>query len=201
MNREDKIKILLSYDTIYKKIINKSKIDYRFKEDLLQHFYEKMLVAKTLPETDIELLKYSKVVLANLIIDSRKHRHYKLGIDRVDSISLDETDENFEDECLDDTILNTRDIRVATELSVKQLNECETYEDFEEFFISVLEDCLKESFFKFDEFERNILVKHLLIGYTAKELGKEYNILIQTVKNIVLKFRQHCDIHVNGDYN
>ncbi len=199
MTKEEKIQSVLNNEIIYKKIINKAKIDYRFKEDLLQHFYEKILMAKSLPNTPVEILKYSKVMLANLIIDSRKHRHYKFVVDKVEYISLDEHEEDFEDECLDDSVLNTRSIRVETELNAKQINECESYQDYEDYFVSVLDDCLKDSFYSFEEQERNIIVRHLLVGYTAKELGKEYDILIQSVKNIILRFRQNCNIQINID--
>ena len=187
MTKEEKIQIVLGYEVIYKKIINKAKIDYRFKDDLLQHFYEKIIMAKSLPNTPVEILKYSKVMLANLIIDSRKHRHYKLLVDRVEHISLDEHEEDLEDDCLDESVLNTRSIRVETELNAKQINECETYQDFEDYFVSVLDDCLKDSFYSF--YELNVPLYYFLrIKYHLKAENENELVFFHKKRIFILKF-------------
>lgn len=183
MTKEEQHRIVLGYDSIFKNIINKNISKHKFKEDILQDFYLRILKTANLPKEEIEILKYCKTVLKNLMIDSLKYKKYKLITDTNESLGI-ERDE-------DDIVIY--DIQSNPE-NIQDLND---FNKCEQFFIDVLDDCLLESYNNMGTFDKVLLVEHLLLGYTAKDLGKKYNILMQTVKNVVRKFRQSCNININ----
>ena len=160
----------------------KRQIGVTYKEDILQDFYIKILSCDTLPNNAIELLKFSHTVLNNLIIDIKKLNRY-IFINNLNEIStnLDHKEES----------LSHLKSCSSLDINIKNYSECESV------FIDSLDDCLLESYNKTTKVNQIILIDYYLMQYTMKELGVKNNIPIQTVKNIIYKFRQRCGININ----
>jgi DNA-directed RNA polymerase specialized sigma24 family protein len=187
MTLEEKMKIVYSYQDIFQKIVNKNIPNNKFKEDLIQDLYIKLFRSKSLPEDPIEILKFSKTSLKNLMFDSHKHRKYKLISEIHDVIGIERNEDNIDDYVTEHSF----------QLTPEQLIDTDSQEEIEECFKAALDDCLLEAYEKFNSLEKSILVDRLYSGWTEKDLADKHNILRQTVKNIVRSFRQHCGIDIN----
>lgn len=179
MTTEQK-KTVLEYDIIFKKILNKNIPNNKFKEDILQDLYFKIFNCNTLPIDKIEILKFCKTTLKNLIIDSKRYNKYKLISQTNEIFGIDRDEDDI-------TVYSYQE----------QIVNFQILEEQESFFTNNLNDCLLQSYFLMNGFEKVLLIEYFLLGFTAKDLANKYNILRQTVKNTVRKFRQSCEININ----
>lgn len=178
MTQEEQYRIVVSYDTIFKNIINKNLPRHKFKEDILQDFYLRIFKCNSLPKEAIEILKFCKTVLKNLMLDALKYKKYKLISEMNETIGIERNEDDIE--------------VYSFQSNSDGLN---SYKDYEQFFKDSLDDCLIDAYEALSEFDKLILIEHLLLGYTAKEVGERNNTYRQTVKNVVYKFRKDCGIN------
>ena len=146
MTQEEKIQCILDNEKIYKGMLFKNIPGHSFRDDILQDFYLKMFKSKNLPDTPLEILKFSKTSLVNLFIDSKKEKRYKLIEEYLNPLQLDR------DEDLDDLKEG------AYEITNTHLIDS----DPEKFFIANLDDCLLSAYQKRTVEEKEILLLYFL---------------------------------------